>query len=256
MDTYKAWRRGEDGFLWLQGKGMLFNMTDFDCYQTMTTAGAGKSVLACASSIPCNDFDSDHHDSASIIEDLKVSIQDGEHLAFFYCDFRDERSTSAAEAMRSLLSQLLRKLRESTGRGPTTLVNDLISEKEGGSAILKNVIRLAHFVSRVAKQFSRRPLIVIDGLDECKDVEKFLPALCQLSKDGTRLFVTSRPLQVIKDGLVGVTSISMDKMAKAVSTDIELHITREVDGHRRLRILAVELKKDICSTLQSKADGM
>ncbi|KAF8440036.1 hypothetical protein L210DRAFT_808616, partial [Boletus edulis BED1] len=70
---YKMWRDGGKSFLWLRGK-----------------PGAGKSVLA-----------------SSVISSLETSLRKGEILAFFYCDFRSERSTSSAEALRSILSQLL-----------------------------------------------------------------------------------------------------------------------------------------------------
>ena len=47
--------------------------------------------------------------SASVIDNLKYSLQDREVLAYFYCDFRNERSTGGAEVLRSLLSQLLQQ---------------------------------------------------------------------------------------------------------------------------------------------------
>ncbi|KAF8553343.1 hypothetical protein OG21DRAFT_1254816 [Imleria badia] len=119
------WSNTEDSFLWLHGK-----------------AGAGKSVLA-----------------ASVIESLENSLKDGEVLVFFYCDFRNERSTSAAKVMRSILSQLL----------------------------LSDVMLLhARYVFRLAKQFSQQPFIVINALDECKNVEELLDALKESTKGGLR----------------------------------------------------------------------
>ncbi|KAF9218089.1 hypothetical protein BS17DRAFT_368068 [Gyrodon lividus] len=69
-EIYRSWRRGGSPFLWLEGK-----------------PGSGKSVLA-----------------SSVIEELKRSRCVGEVLAFFYCDFRHERTTGAHEVMRSLLT--------------------------------------------------------------------------------------------------------------------------------------------------------
>ncbi|KAF8427979.1 hypothetical protein L210DRAFT_805898, partial [Boletus edulis BED1] len=71
---YRAWRGGETRSLWLRGK-----------------PGAGKSVLV-----------------SSVIDSFKRARGEGEIFIFFYCDFRNERSTSSAEVLRSILSQLLR----------------------------------------------------------------------------------------------------------------------------------------------------
>ena len=190
-----------------------------------------------------------------MIEGLESSLRDGEVLVFFYCDFRNERSTSASEVMRSLLSQLLRQL-DRNMIDPGDLIDGLTEEKKEGASTMDNVPRLARHVSHVAKQFNRRPFVVIDALDECKDVEVLLDAIMELNKGGIRLFATSRPLQVIKDSFFHLPSISMEMMEYAVSTDIRLHVTKELDSHRRLRILDASLKKEIHSALCEKADGM
>ncbi|KAF8127009.1 hypothetical protein EV363DRAFT_502003 [Boletus edulis] len=220
-DQYKAWRNSNDSFLWLQGK-----------------AGAGKTVLA-----------------ASVIDGIKGTLQDRESLVFFYCDFRDERTTIAAAAMCSILSQLLRKLRNGTGRDLIQLVNDIENRLTEGS-LVKHTRSIVPFVSRAARQFRQQPFLVLDALDECQDVENLLIALCELKKGGMRPFVTSRPLHNIRDKFRDLPSISMDKMAKQVSADIGLHITREIDSDRRLRRLEGKLKMEILYMLRDKADGM
>jgi Arc/MetJ-type ribon-helix-helix transcriptional regulator len=193
--------------------------------------------------------------SASVIEGLESALQDGEALVFFYCDFRNERSTSASEVMRSLLSQLLQQLdRHMVDTGD--LVDELIKQRDEGASTISNVTCLARHISRATKKFIQQPSVVIDALDECKDIEDLLDALTELNKVGVRLFVTSRPLQVIKDSFSGLPSISMDAMKYAVSTDIRLYVTRELDSHRRLRIVDATLKKEINSALCNKADGM
>ena len=190
-----------------------------------------------------------------MIDGLESSLRDGEVLVFFYCDFRNERSTSASEVMRSLLSQLLRQL-DRNMVDPGDLINGLTEEKNEGASTMDNVPRLARHISHVAKQFTQPPFVVIDALDECEDVEVLLDAVTELNKGGARLFVTSRPLQVVKDSFSHLPSISMEMMKYAVSTDIKLHVTRELDSHRRLRIVGASLKKEINSTLCAKADGM
>ncbi|KAF8557486.1 ankyrin [Imleria badia] len=220
-NAFKTWRRTKDSFLWLHGK-----------------AGAGKSVLA-----------------AYVIEGLKNTLKDGEVLVFFYCDFRDERSTNAAEVMRSLLSQLLQHLRQHTV-GPADLIDNLVGEAQEGALVISDVMLLARYISCVAYQFDQQPLLVVDALDECEDVEEVLDAFVELANGGIRLFVTSRPLQVIKDSLSCFPSISMDAMKYEVQADITLHVMRELDSHRRLRIMDTSLKDEIYSVLCDKADGM
>ena len=190
-----------------------------------------------------------------MIEDLETALQDDEVLVFFYCDFRNERSTSALEVMHSLLFQFLQKLdRNMVDSGD--LVDELIKQKNEGASTFSNVARLARHISCAAGGFIQQPYVVIDALDECKDINELLDALIELNKGVVRLFVTSRPLQVIKDSFSGLPSISMDAMKFAVSTDIKLHVTRELDSHRRLRIVDATLKEEINSVLCKKADGM
>lgn len=45
-------------------------------------------------------------------------------------------------------------------------------------------------------------------------------------------------------------------MSREVSADINLHVTREIDSHRRLRVADIGLKEEITQTLCSKAGGM
>ena len=191
-----------------------------------------------------------------MIERIRKTLQDGESIVFFYCDFRDERTTRAAVVMRSILSQLLCKLRNGAGRDLVELVNDMDDQRTEGTWVLKHAKNMTSFVSRASRQFSRQPLVVLDALDECQDVESLLHAIRELTKGGMRLFVTSRPLQIIRDKFHSLPSISMERVTKEVSVDIRLHVTREVDCDRRLRILEENLKTEILTTLQTKADGM
>ena len=158
--------------------------------------------------------------------------------------------------MRSILSQLLRKLRNAAGRDLIELVNDMDNRRIEDTWVLKHAKNMTSFVSRASRQFSRQPLVVLDALDECEDIESLLHAIRELTKGGMRLFVTSRPLQIIRDKFHSLPSISMERVTKEVSVDIRLHVTREVDCDRRLRILEENLKTEILSTLQTKADGM
>ena len=138
---------------------------------------------------------------------------------------------------------------------PGSLFDDLVDAKKRGGATRNNTKELAGFASRTARLFMKKPLVVVDALDECKDIETLLEGLNTL-KEYVQLFMTSRPLPVIKDGLSGVPLVSMDDMTEKLSADIALHVTRELDARRRLRALGPELKMEIRSVLCHKADGM
>jgi len=190
-----------------------------------------------------------------VIDGLKSSLQDGDVLAYFYCDFRNKRSTSAAEVLRSLLSQFLQQFTRHA-ISPGDLIDALIEERDGGASTINSVILLARYVSLAAKKFDRQPFLVIDALDECTDTEGLLDALGKVRKGGIRLFVTSRPLQIIKEKFSGLPSIDMDMMKYEVSADIELHVKGELYSHRRLRIVDDSLKNEMRSILCKKSDGM
>lgn len=191
-----------------------------------------------------------------MIEHLEETCMD-KPSAFFYCDFRTERSTNATEVIRSLLYQLLDQYRRGTVKlGALRVVDELEEERRKGNATLRDITRLSSLVSRVAEQFNQQPFLVIDALDECKDIDDLFGALHGLKTKGVRLFVSSRPIQIIKHKLKGLASISVDKMAKELSADIKLHVNKEVESHPRLGLLNPGLKKKVCSTLCQKADGM
>ena len=180
-----------------------------------------------------------------------------EALAYFYCDFTNEESTDATQVICSLLYQLLDQYRHGKLKsGALKVIHELVDETHKGDAILKNILRLSSLLSCVIAQFRRQPLIVIDALDECKDVDRLLHALLPFKTSGVRLLVSSRPIQAIKHRLSGLPFMSMDVMAEAVLADIELHVNREVDSHRRLALLHPTLKRELCFTLCQKADGM
>lgn len=218
-----------------------------------TIAGAGKSVLAYVH-VQYSPFLLTLLCRSSVINSLEESRYDEEIFVFFYCDFRNERSTHAAEAMRSILSQLLCQLC-GTGIDLRNIINDLVKAKERAGATLNDARQLAGFVFHVAGLSTRKPLVIVDALDECGDSRELLQALMVI-KSRVRLFVTSRPLHPIMDDLSGLPSVSMDDTADELLADIKLHVVRELDARQRLRDLDTEFKTEIRSVLCNKAGGM
>lgn len=229
-------------------------LQDFAIANELITAGAGKSVLACVHSLHQWNKDAYHVCSASVINDLSDTINDGETLVYFYCDFRTRRSTNAVEVMRSILAQLMAQVpvsRLSSG----DLLDQFLKESDSHTDRFYSVKGLSHYLRKAASLCSRTPVVVVDALDECREVESLLEGLIMCAND-LQIFATSRPLQNVIRILSPFPSILMDNMAKELSADILLHIARELDSRRRLRTFDEGLKEEIRSKLCAKADGM
>ncbi|KAF8548193.1 hypothetical protein OG21DRAFT_791216 [Imleria badia] len=138
---------------------------------------------------------------------------------------------------------------------PEALLDELLKGADSRVHPFYNVKALAHYLSKVARLCPRKPLVVVDGLDECREVETLLDGLIVCNGD-IRMFVTTRPLRNIIRMLSHLPSISMDEMANELSADILLHVTRELDSRSRLRTFDGTLKEEIQSCLCAKADGM
>jgi len=156
--------------------------------------------------------------------------------------------------MRSLLAQLTEHLCV-TMMDPESLLDELLKGADSRVDPFYSVKGLGHYLSKVAGLCPLKPLVIVDALDECREVETLLDGLVMCSGD-VRMFVTSRPLQNIIQMLSHLPCISMDDMANELSADISLHVTRELDSRSRLRTFNGRLKNEIQSRLCAKADGM
>ncbi|KAG1732306.1 ankyrin repeat-containing domain protein [Suillus lakei] len=218
--TFRGWKtppptaqRGK--FLWVNGK-----------------PGAGKTVIVSA-----------------IINELMAC---GETPVYFYCDFRQERTTDGAIVLRSLLVQLLRQARIEWSSEFT----DLFRRKSEGAEAPVDVIVLCDLVCRSLK-FLKRPVAIIDALDECQRVGTFLTRLIRaVNEGGLRLLITSRKEQAISSVLSGLPSLSLSDYARLIDNDMELHIDKELEARPRLASLTHDLKDEIRKSLLQQADGM
>lgn len=174
-------------------------------------------------------------------------------MAYCYCDFRTGLSTSALEVMRSLLAQLTEHLC-AVMTNPEWLLDELLNAA-GSRVALYSTKRVSRYISKVAILCPRIPHIVVDGLDECKDVENLLDGLLMCGCY-VKTFVTTRPLRNITQMLSNFQCISMVKVANELSADILLHVTRELDSRSRLRSFNDRVRREIRSKICAKADGM
>ena len=156
--------------------------------------------------------------------------------------------------MRSLLSQLCRHILD-LGVDPGNFPNQMLEEKGRGTLSLSDLDKLRDLVSCAADRFVREPIVVIDALDECADIESLLRALVRLHDDDkVRLLVTSRPHQDMMSHFAKFPSLSFEDATMELAADIELHVEREI-SHNQLKFASLEMKKEIRAKLHEKAEG-
>ncbi|KAG1818675.1 uncharacterized protein BJ212DRAFT_1479667 [Suillus subaureus] len=233
-DEYKTWNTSDCAFLWLDG-----------------LPGHGKTILA-----------------SSIIDEIQGSSEaEPQTLGYFYCNFRDDRTTSAAAVLRSLIVQLLQ---QSQDDWITKIGEQQSSNTKGNLDSLRNLwqqkcdakthptdLKFLRKLLVEASTLVHRPVLVIDALDECKDYPDLARHLVNLSEDAhLRLFVTGRSEADIQDAFNDLPTMSLKDSAGQMKEDIHVHITEQLKNQKRLSRLPDVLQKTTLEKLLEKADGM
>lgn len=222
-EAYKAWKIERNSFLWLNG-----------------IPGCGKTIL-----------------SSTIIEDLESNEAYSQTLLYFYFDFNDIDKQSLESAVRSLISQLYYK-RKDTRQPVDSLYSSCESGKRQPSAESLREI----FLSMV--QQAGQAWIVLDALDECKTrsdypVMGLLSWIRQLrdSEVDVHILVTSRPEQDIQSSIKKWTSSkdAIPLQSNLVEDDIRKYIHARVSQLDRWQSKP-DIQKKIESSLINKAGGM
>ncbi|KAG1738300.1 hypothetical protein EDD22DRAFT_1009312 [Suillus occidentalis] len=233
-DQYMAWDKSERAFLWLNGqleRQSLRNSTVIDEIQGDSEAG------------------------------LRT-------LAYFYCNFRDDRTTSAAAVLRSLIVQLLRqcknddwitkihKQQELNAEEDLVYLRKLWKQQSTGESCPTDLGYLRKLLVE-ASTLVHRPVLLIDALDECKDYPDLVGHLVGLAEDARlRLFVTGRSEPDIQEAFYDLPTVSLKDSAGQMKEDIHVHITEQLKNQKRLARLPGALKKTILERLLEKAEGM
>ncbi|KAG1836889.1 hypothetical protein DFJ58DRAFT_749655 [Suillus subalutaceus] len=233
IDEYKTWNTSDHAFIWLNGQ-----------------PGHGKTILA-----------------SSVIDEIQGSGEaEPQTLGYFYCNFRDDRTTNAAAVLRSLVAQLLQQSRDDW----ITKIREPGPQEEGDLTSLRNLWQLHSnkkphptdlgYLRKLLVEAStlvRRPVLVIDALDECKDYSDLVRHLVNLAEDALlRLFVTSRSEQDIKKAFHHLPTVSLGDSVKQMKADIDLHIAEQLKTQERLSGLRKTLRTTIFNKLSEKAKGM
>jgi hypothetical protein len=200
--------------------------------------------------------------SSTIIEDIRAIQKAGlASLAFFYCDFRDDRKKD----LRGLLSSILVQLYHQSNSYFNILFK-FYSEHDKGSrppsddalaGCLKNLLKLP----RLALVY-----LIVDALDECPNqsfvrsprakVVRFIEELVQAQIQDLRVCVTSRPELDIKDILEPLIfrSVSLHDES-GQKRDIEDYIKSAINT-RTAKRWKEDHRKLAIDVLTEKSNGM
>jgi Cdc6-like AAA superfamily ATPase len=224
---FKKWQADHHTFLWLYG-----------------IPGCGKTIL-----------------SSTIIEHLEHTYPE-RLLLYFYFDFTDSSKQTLEDVVRSLISQLYRRRRDTQ-----TSLDSLFSSHENGQRQPSCESLCKVFLQMVNQ--AKDVYVVLDALDECKTrkgspsegILLWLKNLVQLDQRNVHLLVTSRPEHDIKTVLSTVAKSGENIIpiqSDLINDDIRSYVhtrVREDNGLKRWRSRQ-EVFEEIETQLMKKANGM
>ncbi|KAK0100804.1 hypothetical protein ONS95_007251 [Cadophora gregata] len=197
--------------------------------------GAGKTVLA-----------------SSIINRLESQLLSStDALAYIYCSYKDRSSQTLVALVSSLVQQITRSctsipesVRSLYQQHQSRNTRPAVSEY---SNLLRDLITIFP-----------RTYLVIDALDECQETNearsKFIKLLLDLPTN-VHLLCTSRKLGDITESFASASSLEIT----GNNSDIELFLTGQISGNRRLRSfceISPDLKRTVLGKIVSNATGM
>jgi hypothetical protein len=202
-------------------------------------------------------------DSSSIIGDIDAMQKSGlASLAFFYCDFREDRR----KEIRGLLSSLLVQLCHQSDSYCDVLSNLYLEHINGSKQPSDDA--LIKCLKEALKLPGQAPVyLIVDALDECPitsslpssrdKVLTLMEGLIDSQFPNLRICVTSRLETDIKAVLEPLTflSISLHDQSGQMK-DIENYIKSVVNTDRIMRRWKAADKELVIDVLTNKADGM
>jgi hypothetical protein len=228
-------------------------------------AGAGKSVIWSASLSMVHVHVLILFASSAVIEDIRVLQKSGlASLAFFYCDFRDDKKKDRRE----LLSSLLVQLGEQSDAYSTILSKFYEAHRRGSQQSHASDSELADCLKNMLKLPGQAPVyIVADALDECpvttglvftrKKVLELLEELVILRIPNLRICVTSRPEADIIEVLENLAFFSVSLHGESGQVqDIAEYVRSFVHASREMRRWKATDKQLVIDEVANKADGM
>jgi hypothetical protein len=226
-------------------------------------AGAGKSVLWCVNLRIILLQEIIMLASSTIIENIDGMRKCGlASVAFFYCDFRDDRKKDR----RGLLSSLLVQLCEQSN-SYCDILSDFHLANRGGSQYPGDDALLQCIIQMLKLSGEAPVFIIVDALDEMPnttgmpsprdEVLNFLEELVSLRIPNLRICATSRPeadIQLVLDH-ISFRSISLHSENGQLQ-DIAEYIKSVVNTDSMMRRWKVTDKELVIDALTKKANGM
>ncbi|KAI1209261.1 ankyrin [Annulohypoxylon truncatum] len=221
LPNFQTWLSTPDEKIWLSG-----------------IPGAGKTVLA-----------------GTIIEASLAKCNDSMAGAFFFCDYKAEKTHSPANILGSLAYQIAIQKKEAY-----QTLEQYYRDLHPSNSLSRDytIGGLERALRDMIKLFDR-VFITVDGIDECgQSVEEVLDILCAISKDSDNISMAllSRDEHNIRDRLEN--DFVCEKVA-AHTEDITEYVTAQIEKRmriRKLRIDDLELKGEIMQGLIDGAAGM
>jgi hypothetical protein len=174
-------------------------------------------------------------------------------VSFAYCNSRDSLKSNPTVLVGSILKQLC-LLQSELHEGVEDLYNTLDKECSKHPSWKE----LSTLLLPVASEH-RKSFLVVDGLDECDQVENFSRLLIDVGASASttiKIFITSRPENRLLKIFRHIPSITI---TSGSADDMKLYIESEVNNiiqSEKLLLGDPKLKDEIIDILISKADGM
>jgi hypothetical protein len=201
--------------------------------------------------------------SSAIIDDIDAIRKAGlASLAFFYCDFREDKKRDVRGLLSSLLVQLCHQ-----SDFYCDMLSKFYSEHAKGSRDPSDDA-LAGCLNNLLKLPGLAPVyVIVDALDECPntsgvagprdEVLNLIEELINSQIPNLRICVTSRPETDIKDVLDPLIfrSVSLHDES-GQKKDIDDYIKSVINTNRKNKRWRAEDKQLVIGVLSKKADGM
>ncbi|KAH5574501.1 hypothetical protein HBI24_193910 [Parastagonospora nodorum] len=223
-EQYQKWKTSSVSFLWLYG-----------------IPGSGKTIL---SSTILRDIFSSHGSKPSTI------------VVYFYFDFNDAQKQSTDSMLKSLVYQLLQRVKDIPSRLDSLYPPHGSGRQQPTSEALLNTIR-------ESIQKFEQAYIVLDALDECSQRVELMHALATISNwrlENSHFVVTSRRERDIESGLAvfGVLGNSVCLSSSVVDEDIRHYVRQRLSDDLGLKKWSQDpnLREQIETALVEGSQGM
>lgn len=220
-------RRTHDLGRWLQATPEYERwLTNYGCLRYIGIPGCGKTLIA-----------------AAIVEDL---LAQNENVVYFFFTFSSPISLTALAVFTSLIRQVLELYNKKQIRIPRN-VHELFKD----DSLALSVPRLRLLLETLI--LDQDIIYVIDGLDECTDLDQLVQHLAVAARTG-RVFLSSRGCSTL-DSLEATVIKNVDQsqsadIAQFIDTEIgKLHLWPRVSSDQALVDRIIE-------SLKANANGM